>query len=140
MQHLPSKRLVALVASVVAIGVVVAAAAAAVTSRQTLADDDGVRVRFERVVTDAAGFDSGWHVHPGLVIVSIEAGAVQFYQGSCTPKTYTAGDTIIEVPWKAARFVTTGAATWTTSFVLPSGQPLSVSQASYEPARPNPCP
>jgi len=136
-----SKRFIVLLVAVIAAGaVLVAVAAAAVISRQTFADGEGLRYRFERVVTDAAGFDSGWHIHPGLVIVHIEAGSVQFYQGSCTPRTLGPGDTLVEVPWKPARFVAPGSATWTTSFLIPTGQQLSVSQAAYSPQQPNPCP
>lgn len=140
MHVLRSKRLLVLVAAVVAAGSLIAIASAAVIMRQTLADGTDLRYRFERVATNETGFDSGWHIHPGLVIVQIEAGSVQFTQGSCTPKTYGPGDTIIEVPWKAARFVTTGAATWTTTFFVPSGQQLSVPMAAYTPQQPNPCP
>ena len=136
-----SKRfIVVLVAAIAAGAVLVAVATAAVISRQTLADGEGLRYRFERVSSDAAGVDTGWHIHPGLVIVQIEAGSVQFYQGSCTAKTYGPGDTLVEVPWKPARFVATGAATWTTSFFVPSGQQLSIPQAAYSPQQANPCP
>ena len=135
-----SKRFFVLLTALVAAGSLVAIAGAAVIMRQTLADGTDLRYRFERVVTNETGFDSGWHIHPGLVIVQIEAGSVQFTQGSCTPRTYGAGDTIIEVPWKAARFVTTGRAVWTTTFFIPAGQQLSVPMAAYTPQQPNPCP
>jgi hypothetical protein len=72
--------------------------------------------------------------------VNIEAGSVQFTQGSCTAKTFGPGDTVIEVPWKAARFVTTGAAAWTTTFFVPTGQLLTVPLTAYSPRAPNPCP
>lgn len=131
--------LVVLVALIVA-GAVVAVATAAVISRQVLAEGSNLSYRFEKTTTDGAGFDSGWHVHPGLVIVQIEAGPVQFYQGSCTARTLNAGDTLVEVPWKPARFVAPGAATWTTSLIVPTGQQLSVPMAAYNPQQPNPCP
>ena len=135
-----SRRALVLLVALVAAGVVVAVAAAAVVFRQPLAEGSNLSYRFERVVTDSSGFDSGWHIHPGLVIVQIEAGSVQFTQGSCTPKTYGPGETIVEVPWKAARFVATGAATWTTTFFVPTGQQLSVPMSAYSPRQPNPCP
>lgn len=136
-----SKRFVLALLAVIASGaVLVAVASAAVISRQTLAEGEGLRYRFERVATDASGVDTGWHVHPGLVIVQIESGSVQFYQGSCTARTYGPGDTLVEVPWKPARFVATGAAVWTTSFLVPSGQQLSIGQSAYSPQQPNPCP
>lgn len=135
-----AKKLIALSAAIVASGSLVAIAGGAVLMRESLADGTDLRYRFERVVTDASGFDSGWHIHPGLVIVQIEAGSVQFTQGSCTAKTYGPGDTIFEVPWKAARFVSSGAAVWTTTFLVPSRQQLTVPMSAYTPQRANPCP
>ena len=33
-------------------------------ARQAFAEGTDLRYRFERVATDASGFDSGWHIHP----------------------------------------------------------------------------
>lgn len=140
MHVLRSKRFLALLAALVSAGAVVSIAATAVSSRQTFAEGTDLRYRFERVVTDASGFDSGWHVHPGLVIVQIEAGSVQFTQGSCTARTVGPGETIIEVPWKPARFVATGTAAWTTTLIVPAPQELSIPLTRYSPQQPNPCP
>jgi hypothetical protein len=131
--------LVVLVALIVG-GAAVTVAAAAVISQQAYAEGDGLHYRFEKRTTDASGFDSGWHVHPGLVIVQVESGSFQIYQGSCTPKTVNAGETFIEVPWKPVRAVATGSVTWTTSLLIPSGQQLLIPLASYNPQQPNPCP
>ena len=126
---------------VVVVGAVLASVAyAAVASRQVFAEGSSLSYRFERVSSDAAGFDSGWHIHPGLVLVQIEAGSVQFTQGSCTARTFGPGDLIAEVPWKPARFVAAGATTWSTSFIVPTGQQLSVPQRAYSPEQANPCP
>ena len=139
--HVPrSKRFLVLLAALIAAGAVVSIAASAVIGRQIFAEGTNLQYRFERVVADASGFDSGWHIHPGLVIVQIEAGSVQFTQGSCSAKTFGPGETIVEVPWKAARFVATGSATWTTSFLVPVSQQLSVPLRAYSPEQPNPCP
>jgi hypothetical protein len=135
-----SKGLLVLLAAVMGAVVVVAFAAAAVSLRQVHAEGTDLRYRFERVVTDAAGFDSGWHIHPGLVIVQMEAGSVQFTQGSCTARTFRGGDTIIEVPWQPARFVASGNSAWTTSFFVPASQQLSVPLSAYSPQQANPCP
>lgn len=140
MHVLRSKRFLVLLVTLIAAGAVVAVAAAAVISRQTFADGEGLRYRFERTSVDGSGFDSGWHVHPGLAIVQVEAGSLQMYQGSCTPKTVNPGETFIEVPWKPVRGVATGSTTWTTSLFVPAGQQLSVPLATYSPQQPNPCP
>jgi hypothetical protein len=140
MHGMRSKKFLVLLAVLVSAGAVVSVAAPAVIARQAFAEGTDLRYRFERVVTDASGFDSGWHIHPGLVIVQIESGSVQFTQGSCTARTFGPGETIVEVPWKAARFVATGSAAWTTSFFVPASQQLSVGLGAYSPAQPNPCP
>ncbi len=140
MRALRSKRLLVLLAVLVLSSTVVVVAFAAVTSRQVYADGSGLRFRFERVATDAAGFDSGWHIHPGLVIVQIESGSVQFTQGSCTPRTFGPGEVIFEVPWKPARFVATGATSWTSTFLVATDQEFTVPLSRYSPAQANPCP
>jgi hypothetical protein len=140
MHVLRSKALLAPLGALIVGAVLATVAYGAVLSRQTFADGSGLSYRFERTTTDSGGFDSGWHIHPGLVIVSVEAGPVQFYQGSCTARTFNTGDTIVEVPWRPARFVAPGSATWTTSLIVPTGQQLSVPLATYSPQQPNPCP
>jgi quercetin dioxygenase-like cupin family protein len=126
--------------AVFAAGALVAAAAGAVIFRQALAEGTDLRYRFERTVADAGGFDSGWHIHPGLVIVHVEEGSLQFYQGSCTPRTLTVGDVIVEMPWKEVRLVAPGRAAWRTTIFVPNGQELSIPLTRYTPQRPNPCP
>lgn len=140
MHVLRSKKFLVLLAVAVAAGALVAVATAAVVFRQTLAEGTDLRYRFERSVADASGFNSGWHIHPGLVIVQVEAGSVQFTQGSCTAKTLGPGDTIVEVPWKPARFVAPGSAAWTTTLIVPASQQFSIPLGAYSPQQPNPCP
>ena len=134
-----SRRLLVLLAALISAAVVVAVAVAAVT-RQTYAEGDNLSYRFERIVSDAGGFDSGWHIHPGLVVVSVQAGSLQFYQGSCTPKAFGPGETIIEAPWQPVRVVTTGSAAWTVTLFIPTGNEFSIPLARYSPQTPNPCP
>ena len=140
--HVPrSKWFFVLLVALIAAGAVVTVAAAAVISRQTLAEGEGgLRYRFEKPTVDASGFDSGWHIHPGLAIVQVESGSLQITQGSCTPKTVNPGETYIEVPWKPVRAVATGSVVWTTSLFVPAGQQLLVPLAAYNPQQPNPCP
>jgi quercetin dioxygenase-like cupin family protein len=45
------------------------------------------------------GGHTGWHSHPGPVVVLIKAGALTIYSGddpSCTPRTYTAGQAFVD--------------------------------------------
>lgn len=45
------------------------------------------------------GGHTGWHSHPGPVVVLVKAGALTFYDGEdvgCTPRTYQAGQAFID--------------------------------------------
>jgi quercetin dioxygenase-like cupin family protein len=42
------------------------------------------------------GGHTGWHHHPGLVIVAVQAGTVTRYDHHCHGETYTAGQVFIE--------------------------------------------
>jgi hypothetical protein len=106
-----------------------AIAVAAVTSQQVITDTTNVHLRVQR--TTAEGFDSGWHIHPGLTVVQVQAGSLQITQGSCTPKTVNPGDTFIEVPFTPVR--ATGSATWTTTFLVHYEEPVLTAVTS-------PCP
>ena len=47
----------------------------------------------------APGGTTGWHSHPGPVVVLIKSGALTFYSAedpTCTPRTYTAGQAIVD--------------------------------------------
>src|SRR5206468_4460336 len=101
MRFLKSKKFLVLAAGSIAAGVVAAVAIPAVTS-QSIVNDTG-NVHFRVVKTTANGFDSGWHVHPGVAIVQVQQGSLQIYQDSCTPRTLNAGDTYIEIPHDPVR-------------------------------------
>jgi len=47
----------------------------------------------------APGGHTGWHSHPGPVVVLIKTGTMSFYDGddpSCSARTYSAGDAFID--------------------------------------------
>lgn len=138
MRALRSKKFLILLPALVATGVVAAVAVPAVISTQVVADGSNLHYRFEKRVAD--GFDSGWHIHPGLSFISVQEGSLQVYDVSCTPKTLAAGATAIEAPWEPIRVIGTGRIVWTASFLVDSGSALSVPLAAYSPQRPNPCP
>jgi hypothetical protein len=137
MRVLRSKKFLVLLAVLVTAGSAVAIAIAAVTSQQVITDTTNMHLRVQRTVAD--GFDSGWHVHPGLSIVQVEEGSLQIYENGCTPKTVGAGDTFIEVPYLPVRGIATGHVVWTTSFVVDGAGLFLIPLSSYSPGR-NPCP
>jgi quercetin dioxygenase-like cupin family protein len=68
------------------------------------AKHDGIRLKSRgpvdvavATVTFAAnGGSSGWHHHPGLVLVVVQAGEVTFYDKKCRTEVHKAGETFIE--------------------------------------------
>ena len=51
---------------------------------------DETYVRIQRLVF-APNSRSGWHHHPGMVLVTVESGAVTLWQSDCSSKTYGPG-------------------------------------------------
>jgi len=50
-------------------------------------------------IQDAAystGGQNGWHSHPGIVIVTVITGSIQWYDENCRTTTYKAGDSWVE--------------------------------------------
>jgi hypothetical protein len=137
MHVLRSKKILVLLAGVVAAGIGAAIAIAAVTSQRVITDTGNVHLRVQKTIAD--GFDSGWHVHPGLAIVQVEEGALQIYENGCTPKTVAAGDTSIEIPYEPVRAIATGHVVWTTTFVVDNAGLFLIPLSSYSPGL-NPCP
>lgn len=137
MRVLRSKGFLVLLAGIVTAGSAVAIAIAAVTSQQVITDTTNVHLRVQHTIAD--GFDSGWHVHPGLAVIQVEEGSLQIYENGCTPKTVAAGDTSIEIPYQPVRAMATGHVVWTTTFVLDNSGLFLIPLSSYSPGR-NPCP
>jgi hypothetical protein len=137
MRVLRSRKFLILLAGLVTAGTAAAIAIAAVTSQSVITDTTNVHLRVQRTTAD--GFDSGWHVHPGLAIVQVEEGSIQIYANSCTAKTVGAGDTFIEVPFRPVRAIATGHVVWTTTFVLNGSDAFQIPLSSYSPGL-NPCP
>ena len=135
-----SKRaIVTLASTAVGAGVFAAVALPALVSQQVINDANGPHFRIVRTIAD--GFDSGWHVHPGIAIVQVQQGSFQITQGSCTPRTVGAGDTYIEVPHLPVRAVALGHVVWTTTLITNPGDPPQIPNADYSgAANANPCP
>jgi quercetin dioxygenase-like cupin family protein len=72
--------------------------------RHTVADFRAHATNRDVVVGEnsfAPGGYSGWHSHPGKVIVGVARGSITIYHGddpTCTGTTYSAGDVFIERP------------------------------------------
>ena len=85
-------------------------------------DTNNVRLRVVQSAFEE-GFDSGWHTHPGPVIVQVQEGVFKIYQGGCEPKIVHEGETFVEVPLVPVRAISKGPIRWTTSQILPMTEP-----------------
>lgn len=47
-------------------------------------------------VTIKPGGSSGWHSHPGVVLVTVKQGSVTFYDQTCTPTVHATGTSFVE--------------------------------------------
>jgi hypothetical protein len=83
-------------------------------------------VRVARVDIAPGGY-SGWHHHPGIVIVTGASGAVTFPHSDCTSKTYgpglPAGSVFVEGGVDPAQASSTTGATNYVTFVAPHADP-----------------
>ncbi len=126
------KAIVALIAAVVAAAALAAVALPAVIGREVIREGNNIHYQFARITAD--GLDSGWHIHPGLVVVRVLEGSLQFTaQASCAPKTVAAGETYIEAPFVPIRAVATGRVVFIVAQFVRDEEPLMSPVAS-------PCP
>src|SRR5918911_1898686 len=126
MHVLRSKKFLILLAGLIGAGITAAVAIPGVIFSQTTVDTTAIHFRVDKRTVDAGGFDSGWHVHPGLAIVQVQQGQIQIYENGCTPTTVGAGQTYVEVPHLPVRAIATGNLSWTTTFVIPGDAPVQI--------------
>jgi len=50
-----------------------------------------------QTITSPPGGSSGWHSHPGVVLVAVQKGTVTFYDAECHTKQYGPGQAFVEV-------------------------------------------
>ena len=100
---------------------------------------DPTDVRVQQFVIAAGGF-SGWHHHPGMVIVSVASGAVTVTESDCSSETYGPGlpngAVFVEggdEPMQASNASATVGATVYATFVAPRVDPTPVFRIEDDP-------
>jgi quercetin dioxygenase-like cupin family protein len=65
---------------------------------------DGVKLQTKgatdvamQTITSPPGGSSGWHSHPGVVLVAVQSGTVTLYDADCHTKQYGPGQAFVEV-------------------------------------------
>ena len=79
----------------------------------------------------APGGHSGWHFHPGPVLIVVKTGTITFYMGddpTCSPHVHPAGTTFFENGGMVgiARNEGTVEATTVATFFVPAGSPTRI--------------
>jgi quercetin dioxygenase-like cupin family protein len=99
------------------------------TDRIKLQTKGDVDVYSFTVTYDPSG-TSGWHTHPGFVLVTVKSGAVLRQIGCATPIQYTVGDTFVESDEQPAGRVSNASssdsAVLQVTQVVPHGSPRRV--------------
>jgi len=121
MQVMRSKKWAVLIALVVG-GAIGAGIAIAATTTTVAADTNVVRERIAQISTDG-NFNSGWHIHPGPVIVQVQDGYLKLTQNTCNPTVVGPGETYIETPGIPILAEANKATTWTITEILPNSAP-----------------
>jgi quercetin dioxygenase-like cupin family protein len=93
------------------------------SDRIKLQTKDRTVVRVATVVFGAGG-SSGWHHHPGFVIVSVASGSVTVWESDCSQTTYGAGSAFVESGNDPGQVTSAGGATNYVTYVVPNVTPL----------------
>ena len=87
---------------------------------------DATDVRVQRLVFGPNSY-SGWHHHPGLVLVTVESGSVTLWQSDCSSTTYGPGlpdgAVFVEGGDEPVQATSTTGAVLYAVFVAPSADP-----------------
>lgn len=109
--------------------------------RATLSDNIKVnqdRIKFQtknptdvlvQTITFQPNGTSGWHFHPGIVIVVVESGQVTTHDEDCRTKTYGPHESFVEsgtVPFMVSNESTTANAVVYATIVVPVGNPFRI--------------
>jgi quercetin dioxygenase-like cupin family protein len=100
------------------------------------AKNDGIKVNSERQSADvsvvrvdlSAGGSTGWHYHPGVVMVSVASGTVTEYDEECNPSVIQAGQGFVESHDEVHLVRNEGSvpAVLYATFISPTGTPLRI--------------
>jgi quercetin dioxygenase-like cupin family protein len=130
----PNKKIVlvlAMLTAAVGVGVAVATVTSTVLTDTHptggLANEVRLRiVRSEFVPSpDQPAFSSGWHTHPGPVIVQVQQGRFRITDANCETTVLGPGETYIETPEQPLLVTAKKAVKWTNTFIVPANRPLA---------------
>jgi len=81
---------------------------------------------FQDLVVSPGGY-TGWHSHPGLLLITVKEGSVEFYDKDCTKHTYAAGQSFTEgAEPHAAMNRGTGNTRLLVAYIVKKGEPRRI--------------
>jgi hypothetical protein len=93
-------------------------------------------VRVQRLVVGPGG-SSGWHHHPGIVIVAVQTGDLTFTHSDCSSTTYgpgyPAGDVFVEGGDEPGQASSVSGATLYVTYVAPDGAGFRINDHDFVP-------
>ena len=89
-------------------------------------------VRVQKIVVGAGGF-SGWHHHPGIVIVAVQSGDLTFTHSDCSSKTYGPNEVFVEGGDEPGQASSVNGATLYVTFVAPDGAGFRLNDHDFQP-------
>ena len=88
-------------------------------------------VRIQQLVFEAGGY-SGWHHHPGIVIVAVQSGALTLWESDCSSETYGPGlpngAVFAEGGDSPQQVTTVDGATVYATFIAPDANPVPITR------------
>lgn len=99
------------------------------TGRETIVNNfrDASTMIIAEVTWEEAGSSSGWHLHPGIALVSMVSGEIEVtWDRDCVPRSYSAGDGWLDPgDIHNAKAVSDGAKAYVTFLGIPDGEPAT---------------
>lgn len=81
---------------------------------------------FQDLVVGPGGY-TGWHSHPGILLITVKEGSVEFYDKNCAKHTYAAGQSFTEgAEPHAAMNRGTGNARLLVAYIVKKGEPRRI--------------
>ena len=81
---------------------------------------------FQDLVVGPGGY-TGWHSHPGILLITVKEGSVEFYDKDCAKHTYAAGQSFTEgAEPHAAMNRGTGNARLLVAYIVKKGEPRRI--------------
>jgi quercetin dioxygenase-like cupin family protein len=99
--------------------------------RIKLQTKDPTDVQVQTITFNPHGF-SGWHFHPGIVIVVVESGQITTHDKKCKTRTYGPHESFVEsgtAPFMVSNESDTINAVVYATFVAPAGSPFRIETA-----------